>query len=558
MRFDEKVFKQIIDLFVPYAKPDSPGFAVGIIQADNVIFCQGFGQADLEHISPITPDTVFDVGSMSKQFVGMAIALLEQDGQLSIDDPLHKYLPDFPDYAKGVTLAHLMYHTSGIRSYFTLAYYVMGYHESDAITKEEVYDLLCRLRSLNFPPGERWEYCDSNYFLLAEIIERVTGKSLNQYAQEAIFRPLDMQNTLFRHCHSQLIRNRAVSYATHPIEFRSPYTYRDRSGDYNSFYSWISNYEHVGAEGLFTALTDLFKWSQNFSSNRLGKGGCDLIERVLTPGVQINEEIGYGYGLNVGRFRGKKFFGHNGAIHAYTSSMMHFLEENVSIICLSNQNMEGAWTYRSRIMDLIFPGCDGVTLSPMPRSQQEVDLQEQTILGCYQNPDTASIWEVVYKENGLYIRENKDREFEITRVRLFAYRSVDSNIQIRFETDSAGKVSAIRGVIGEQFFTFLPFLHPPPSTGDLIEYAGIYRSDELETTFIVDVDQQRLIVRNKNRHFCSMDLSYIPTIKDSFIAYDPNPTSSQITFLRQAGRIEAFVYRDYDGDGREVLKFERK
>jgi len=147
----------------------------------------------------------------------------------------------------------------------------MGYHESDAITKDEVFDLLVRLRSLNFKPGKRWEYSDSNYFLLAQIIKRITGKSLRKYSQEVIFGPLEMHNTLFRDCHAQVIRNRAISYVTHPIAFQSPYSYRDPKEMSSSFYALTSNYEHIGAEGLFTTLDDLFKWDQNFRDNRLGK-----------------------------------------------------------------------------------------------------------------------------------------------------------------------------------------------------------------------------------------------------------------------------------------------
>ncbi len=557
MEFDKEIQNQITNIFTSYAKSNSPGFAVGIIYDDNIVFSQGFGQATLEHFSPINSETVFDVGSMAKQFVGMAIALLEENGQLSVGDNIRKYIPEFPDYAQEITLANLLYHTSGIRNYTVLAYYMMGYHESDAITKEEVFDLLTRLRSTNFKPGERWEYSDSNYFLLAEIIKRITGKSLNQYAKEAIFRPLDMQNTLFRECHSQVIGNRAISYVTHPIAFRSPFCYRGQQETSGSFYTLISNYEHVGAEGLFTTLGDLFKWDRNFLNNHLGKGKIDLIDRVLSPGGQINEDIGYGFGINVGKFKGKKFYGHDGAIHGYTSSMMHFPEENATILCLSNHNLEGSWTYRNRIMDIIFPNDNHVVSPIQPSHPKEVDVEEQKISGRYQDPETASIWEVFCKNNCFYIRENNSWEFELYYVKPFVYRVTQPEMELKFEIDSAGQIGAINGAVGERSFTYVPFLPNPLGTDELSEYIGNYRSDELETTFNVAIDEQGLIVRNIDKHFCSMDLLYAPTIRDGFIAYDPHPISSQITFHRQRGRIEAFVYRDYDGDGREAIIFEK-
>ncbi|MBN1922800.1 MAG: beta-lactamase family protein [Anaerolineae bacterium] len=555
MKFDKNIQEQVTDLFTSYAKPDSPGFAVGIVYNNEIVFREGFGQATLEHYSPITADTVFDVGSMAKQFVGMAIALLEEKGRLSLSDKLRKYLPEFPEYAEEITLANLLYHTSGIRNYTVLAYYMMGYHESDAITGEEVADLLLALPSLHFKPGERWEYSDSNYFLLARIIERITGKALGQYAREVIFDPLDMRQTRFRECHSQVIKNRAMGYVTHPIAFRSPYLYRERRAGPDTFHTLISNYEHVGAEGLFTSLEDLFKWAMNFPENRLGSHKSALMARVLAPGVWIDEGIGYGFGINVGKYKGMKFCGHDGAIHGYTSSMMVFPEEKAAIICLANHTLEGVWEYRDRIMDLVFPGSRS-SLAPSPPSQhQETDPEGRLIAGSYQNPSTATIWRVACQDNRVFIRENDTWEFKLSRVEPFVYRVAQPAMELSFVMDFTGKVREIKGATGEQSFTFVPFLQNPPCADELAEYLGEYRSPELGITFIVDLDGQRLIVRNKAKHFCSMDLAYTPTIKDSFIAYDPHPKSSQITFLRKEGAIEAFVFRDYDGDGREDIRF---
>ena len=178
---------------------------------------------------------------------------------------------------------------------------MMGCHESDAVTKEQVYDLLLDQTSLSFAPGAKWEYSDSNYFLLAMVVERVTGKTLGNYAREAIFAPLGMAHSLFRESHSDVIPNRALSYVRHPVAFRSPSTYRQAARSPGAYHTLISNYEHVGAEGLYTTLENLAKWARNLTDNRLGQGGPALIERVLTPGQQrVSEEVGYGFGINVG------------------------------------------------------------------------------------------------------------------------------------------------------------------------------------------------------------------------------------------------------------------
>ncbi len=555
MKFDPNLEEKVTELFVPYTKSGWPGFAVGIAADNEVVLSKGFGQANLEHFSPITAETVFDVGSMAKQFVGMAVAILEEEGRLSLRDAMCKFLVEFPGYARAITLADLLYQTSGIRNYTVLGYYMMGYHESDAMTGEEVYDLLLKIPSLHFKPGERWEYSDSNYFLLAKIIERITGKTLGEYAREAIFEPLEMRNTLFRECHSQVIRNRAMSYVSHPVAFRSPYLYRDEREGSEEFHTLASNYEHVGAEGLFTSLEDLFQWDLNFSRNRLGRNRSDLIARVLTPGARASEEIGYGYGLNVGSYRGKKFFGHDGAIHGYTASIMHFPEEAVSILCLGNHNLEGAWEYRDRIMGLLFQG-DYSRVSPQKSApQRESAPEEGAIAGNFQNPRTAATWRVESRKDGVFIRENEQGEFEIKRVEAWAYRAAEPAMELKFVLDDGGKVVGIEGVAGGQSFSFERFIQEPPGSGGLAEYIGEYESPELGVTFLVESDGQRLIIMNRARHFCAMDLGYAPTIKDSFIAHDPNPGTSQITFLRKEGAIEAFVFRDYDGDGREDFLF---
>lgn len=555
MKIDADIQEQVRKLFAPYAGQDRPGFAVGVVHDKEIVFRQGFGQATLEHPSPIGPQTVFDVGSMAKQFVGMAIALLAEEGRLSIDDRMTEHLDDFPPCAGGITLSHLLHHTSGMRNYTVLAYYMMGYHESDAISSDEVYELLLRVPSPRFTPGERWEYSDSNYFLLAKIVERVTGKTLGEFTKEAIFGPLGMQDTLFRECHSQVIRNRATGYVSHPVAFRSPYLYRAGRECPDAFHTLVSNYEHVGAEGLFSSLDDLLKWVMNLSDNRLGRDPSALIARILTPGVKIDAEIGYGFGINAGTFRGMRFHGHDGAIHGYTSSMISFPEEALSIVCLANHDREGAWEYRDRIIDLLCAAGRAIPASPRPPPPRGAGGHEPEITGMYQNPDTAAIWRVSATDEGVQVRENDRWEFPLVRAAPFEYRSEEPRMSMRFVLDPSGEVAEIRGTAAAGPFTFLPFLPAPLRVGELEEFCGEYRSPELGSSFIVAADGQSLIVRNKARHFCSMDLRYSPTIRDSFIAFDPHPQTSQLTFLRKGGAIASFVFRDCDGDGREDLEF---
>ncbi|MCJ7624941.1 MAG: beta-lactamase family protein, partial [Anaerolineaceae bacterium] len=521
----------------------------------------GFGHANLEHASPVESSRVFDIGSMAKQFVGTAVALLEEDGELSLDDRVGHYLPELHACARDVSLANLVYHTSGIRSYTVLAYYLMGCHESDALTSDEVYDLLARQKSLTFPAGEKWEYSDSNYYLLAKIVERISGQSLAEFTQARIFAPLEMSQTLFRDCHSRIIPHRAISYVNYPIRFQSPSTYHSARETPGELHALISNYEHVGAEGVYTTLDDLFKWDQNFLDNQLGKGGQALIERILTAGkLNDGRPTRYGLGIIIGDSRGKAFFGHDGAFYGYTSSMMHFIDENTTIICLTNHNDVGAWEYRSQIMDLIFP--ESVSRPPAPKIQGKrlPSNETQKITGAYQNPKTSSIWEIKNVDGVVVVEVNRAENFEITHLGSLRFIAPSNHemLQLNFILEETGIVSEVRSMQNGKVFFLHPFLDRALTQDELETYAGAYTCDELGTTFLVDFEAGNLRFRNKNRHFCSMDLLYMPTIMDSFISYDPRPVSSQVTFLREEGRVTAFVYRDYDGDRREELIFRKQ
>jgi len=558
MKLDSRMEDQIDGLFAEYDRPWSPGYAVGIVHSGELIYGKGFGQATLEHPSPITPQTVFDVGSMAKQITGMTVALLEESGLLNLDDGVCKYLPRLSGYAQAVTVRDLVYHTSGIRNYTVLAYYMIGYHESDAPTNEEILDLLGRQTSLSFTPGTKWEYNDSNYFLLARIVETVTGETLGDYAQRVIFTPLGMRHTLFRENHSLPIPNRALSYVKHDVRFRSPLSYRQNHPPSDEYHTLASNYEHTGAEGLFTTLADLGAWSANFAGNCLGKGARPLIQRVLTPGILCDgSTVDYGFGLNVGTLCDEPFFGHSGAIHGYTSSLRCFPARDVTIICLANHNTAGAWAYRDRIAQLTLPDLYGGAPAAHQPVELLTDVEASAVAGAYQNPETASIWEIACEEGVATVTVNRDWAFRLVpsgNMEFGATAPVE-DLRLSFMLNDEGRPGTVWAHQGGASFTMEPFLTIPLTSDDLREYAGEYWSEELQTTFIVGPAPGGLSLRNRNRHFCSMDLIYKPTIRDSFIAYDPHPVSSRISFLRENGTVSAFVYRDYDGDNREDLRF---
>ncbi len=307
-------------LFAEWNRPDSPGCALGIIDEGKWLYRHGYGMANLEHDVPLTSTTVFRIGSTSKQFSAMAILLLEQEGRLSLDDDIRKYLPEFPDYGEPIRISDLMYHTSGLRHYYALLE-MQGLRPRDGATTAEALALLARQKALNFSPGERHQYSDSGYFLFSVIVERVTGKSLREYAQENIFRPLGMKDTRFHDNLNHITKNRADGYAPLP--------------DGNGYRLEMEHtLDMVGDGGILTTLEDLFLWDQNFYENRL-EGGQELMDAFHRAGVtDSGEKLSHAAGVFVEPYRGLPSVHYSGGWVGFVSYMIRFPTERFSVISL--------------------------------------------------------------------------------------------------------------------------------------------------------------------------------------------------------------------------------
>jgi CubicO group peptidase (beta-lactamase class C family) len=242
---------KVDELFAQWDKPDSPGCALAIIQNGKIIYKRSYGMANLEYDIPISPNSVFDIASNSKQFTAMCIVLLARQNLLTLDDELQKHIPEIPQYSHPITLRHLIYHTSGLRDYLNLMNMSGMIIENKYLT-EEIIALLARQQSLNFQPGADRLYCNSGYLLLGEIVKRVSGKSLRVFAEEQIFAPLGMKNTHFHDNFKEIVKNRADSYRP------------KKGGGFQIDMSWDDN---VGAGFLYTTVEDLSLWDRNFYEN---------------------------------------------------------------------------------------------------------------------------------------------------------------------------------------------------------------------------------------------------------------------------------------------------
>lgn len=317
--------RQVDALFRTWDKPDTPGVALTVIRDGAIIYERGYGQAVLPasasaQSQPITPETVFYIGSVSKQFAAACIALLHQRGVLSLDDDVRKYVPELPDYGTPITLRHCVHHTSGLRDYLALRS-LAGEPGDATFGNDEVLALLRRQKSLNFPPGTRHLYSNSGYWLLSLVVQRTTGKSLRDFAAENLFGPLGMKTTQFRDNHAQLIANRANGYGLDA----TAKTYRVSN----------PNFDVVGAGGVFMTVRDFLAWDQNFYTPKIGDAA--FLSLLQTPGqLSDGTTLTYAFGLQVGKYRGLDIVEHGGAYGGFRAHVIRFPAQRFSVVCFAN------------------------------------------------------------------------------------------------------------------------------------------------------------------------------------------------------------------------------
>src|SRR5580693_8458155 len=315
--FAQDIPTQKVDqIFSVYAKPGSPGCSLGVIRGGDFVYRKAYGLANLELGVPLSPQSVFYMGSVSKQFTAAAIALAAEQGYLSLDDDVHKYVPELPDYGHVITLRQMIHQTSGLRDFYTL----LGLSSHDATdfnSPEDIFKIVVRQKGLNNVPGDEWIYSNTNYFLLGIVAKRAAKKSLAEFAAENIFKPLGMSHTLFYDDHTLVVPGRVAAYD---------------SGLHDNFrVDWSTTFSVVGAGGLMSSVDDLLLWDKNFYANRLGKG--TLVQELQTPGaLNDGNNISYAMGLDLGSYRGLPIVEHGGALFGYRTELLRFPGQKFSVI----------------------------------------------------------------------------------------------------------------------------------------------------------------------------------------------------------------------------------
>lgn len=470
-------------LFTEIDPTDAPGLAVAVVRDGEVVLRKGYGLASLEHQVPITSSTVFDVASVSKQFTGLAVAMLVEQGRIQLDDDIREYIPELPDFGRPITIDHLLHHTSGLRDWpATLA--VAGWRMDDVIAFDQILTMAYNQESLNFVPGSEYTYSNTGYNLLAELVARVTGQTFREWTDEHLFRPLGMANTHFRDDHNEVIPDRAYGYA--------------RRGD-SGYMRVPDNLTALGSSSLFSTVDDLTKWVLNFDDPSVG--GPAAIELMRTRGVlDDGSEISYAFGLSHGKHRGLPTVSHSGSWASFTSHVVHFPEQRFGVIVLANNGSINASRAAYDVADIFLEA----ELAPPERTAgaatAAVEIAPSILedyVGTYR---LGPGWYVRISLDGgaLTTRATREPEFPMTARSETEFWVEAYGAPIVFGRDDAGEVTHF-----EYRGRHAPRLErgagDAGSPARLEEFVGEYDSEELGTSYRIDAVDGALVMRHR-RH----------------------------------------------------------
>ncbi len=451
---------------------DRPGCAVAVLRAGELRFARGYGMADLERGVAIAPDTVFDIGSTSKQFTAAVVVLLAQDGALSLDDDVRRWLPELPALgATPITLRHLLHHTSGIRDYTGLLA-MRGAHDEDVTTAADAVAALARQRGLEFEPGTQHGYSNSGYFLLSQVVERATGRTLTKLAAERIFAPLGMTRTHVHDDHGLLVPGRAIGYAP---------------GDHGDWRIAMSNWEQTGDGAVMTTVEDLARWDGNFYAAKVG--GPALLDELSRRGVLADgTTLDYAAGLMHGSHRGQATVGHGGAWAGYRAELLRFPEQRTSIAVLCNTasaepSFDALAIGDAVLGDVLDPEPAAAPGKAPPAGPELDDAALDVWVGAYWSQQAGGVVTVSRDAAGLVvdgafhlIAEDARRFRVVERPGMFVTFPTDGQMHIEFVGGSFDLVRAAGTWTAAQ----------------RAAAAGRYRSDELDVTWTITVDGEQM------------------------------------------------------------------
>ncbi|MDI1476738.1 serine hydrolase domain-containing protein [Polyangium sp. y55x31] len=463
---------QVDAIFAPWTGKTTPGCAVGISRDGTLDYARGYGMANLEYDAAITPESIFHVASISKQFTAFSIRLLEQEGKLSLSDDIRTYLPEMPDYGKKISIADLIHHTSGLREQGQLLN-LAGWRGDDLSTEADMLWALTKQRGLNYEPGTEPLYNNAGYTLLSVIVKRVSGQSLRAFADARIFKPLGMTDTHFHDDHTEIVPRRTSAY-------------RPRAGG-----GWsvsIPVYDHYGSTSLFTTVGDLLKWEENFVHARVG--GRALVTAMQTSGtLKSGVATGYGSGLWLETYRGLRTVGHSGMDAGYRADVITFPDQRLAIVALCNGATIAPDELTRKVAD-VYLG-DRMDAAPPP-AVKVPEAELSALAGVYWSPFSDEVVRLEVKDGAL---RSIDAPSPLVPLGDGVFRMGDT-AKWQFSAPAADAPRELRITDGwptPRIFTRVTAAVPAAST--LAAFEGSYRIDEVDMTYTLRMTDGKLKLR---------------------------------------------------------------
>lgn len=461
------------------SKGDKPGYSIIITKKDSIIYKRNFGSADLDKKTPITEATIFDIASASKQFTGMAIALLEEQGKININDKIIKYLPDLSEAMSDITVYQLVHHTSGIRDWPTL-FALKGWQPEKPLSLDDIYEIIKNQESLNFTPGTEFSYSNSNYNLLAKIVEAITDTSFESWVHVNIFVPLKMENTYFFK-NSSLKEN---------IVANSYYF------DGNKYIPFANNLNAYGSSSIMSCTADMLKWLTNFNSKILG--GNNAFNKIAQKGNLNNSKtIDYGYGLYLTEIKGKKAYYHDGAWGGYRSGTAYFPEESVDVVFLSNNGTLNPQKIVNDIADILFGDKTAEKTKESVSTEQKINDEFFALCaGKYQQVDDKNCYLTFFKEGDEYFLNMYNKNYKLYAKSDSVYFVKEAKAEFVFHLRN-GKVNS--HALEQNGNSYLALRVEEDKKEANINYdklTGSFYSSELDVNYEVKYENEQLIVHS--------------------------------------------------------------
>ena len=525
---------RVDSVFRAFDRTDSPGCAVGVYQDGALRYSRGYGMASLEHAVALSPRSVLDVGSISKQFTAMAMLILEKEGKLSLDDPVRKLFPEMPAYADRITWRRALSQTSGLRDLWVLWGQTGRTFAGDTV---DALHVIVSSAEPNYEPGERYLYTNSGWILAAQAVYRLTGKSLARFAEERIFAPLGMRDTRFLADRWAVIPNLAESYAPRGRDFRIQ----------------RSNYDGAiqGPGGVHTTVEDFGRWLNNYDDATVG--GRDVIA-AMTTATRLNSGApavsgpgqAYAIGLSVGTVRGLRTISHGGSWGGFRGHFLRFPDQRFAVAAFCNLTTSGPDSLARKVAAIYLGDrmqADSVAawtaaLGDAPRAELPAAAL-RGLVGVWRNDSLGEVRRTRMRGDTLVTDEATPTPYvPLGENRFRTGRATE----VRFALEPAPARMLVRTATGSVTFTRTDAV--TLDSAKLAEYAGDYRSDEVEVTHTWKVEKGQLAVYSGYRRLGVLEPSY----RDGFtrggsVINVSRDTRGRITgFVVESGRVRHLCF----------------